>query len=199
MNKSLGAADDDTRQRVGLRGSAGAAQEGPSTTASAMSDEAMRLGLLMEAAQAQQRLGQESLERLAAHTRELDVIVRDEVRRTLAEELGSVAAESRRAVESLQRMRRAANVRVLLWTVSIAAVCSAVAMGEMWWLLPSQSEVAALRARRDALAANIARLQQRGGSVELRSCGAHARLCVRVDRNAPAYGADADYLIVKGN
>lgn len=199
MNKSPGAIYDDTRQRVGLRGSAGEAQEGPSTTESAMSDESMRLGLLMEAAQAQQRLGQESLERLAAHTRELDVIVRDEVRRTLAEELGSVATESRRAVESLQRMRRAANVRVLLWTVSIAAVCSAVAMGEMWWLLPSQSEVAALRTRRDALAANIVRLQQRGGAVDLRRCGAHARLCVRVDRNAPAYGADADYLIVKGN
>jgi len=163
-----------------------------------MSDEAMRLGLLMEAAHAQQRLGQESLERLAAHTRELDVIVRDEIRRTIAEELGSVANESRRAVESLQRMRRAANMRVLLWTVSIAAVCSAVAMGEMWWMLPSQSEVATLRARRDALAANIARLQQRGGSVDLRRCGAHARLCVRVDREAPAYGAGADYLIVKG-
>lgn len=185
--------------KVGLRGSAGEAQDGPSNTDSAMSDEAMRLGLLMEAAQAQQRLGQESLERLAAHTRELDVTVRDEIRRTLAEELGSVATESRRAVESLQRMRRAANVRMLLWTVSMAAVCSAVAIGEMWWMLPSQSEVAALRSRRDALAANIARLQQRGGSVDLRRCGAHARLCVRVDRHAPAYGADADYLIVKGN
>ncbi|MGH8327807.1 MAG: hypothetical protein ACRET2_13715, partial [Steroidobacteraceae bacterium] len=68
-----------------------------------------------------------------------------------------------------------------------------------WWMLPSRSEVAALRARRDALAANIARLQQRGGSVDLRRCGARARLCVRVDRDAPAYGADADYLIVKGN
>ncbi|MGH8169409.1 MAG: hypothetical protein ACRETJ_02595 [Steroidobacteraceae bacterium] len=167
-------------------------------TEGVMPDEAMRLGLLMEAAQAQQRLGQESLDRLASHTRELDVIVRDEVRRTIAEELGSVAGESRRAVESLQRLRRAANVRMLLWTVSMAAVCGGVAMGEAWWMLPSQSEVATLRARRDALASNIARLQQRGGSVDLKRCGAHARLCVRVDRSAPAYGADADYLIIKG-
>src|SRR5579863_9973006 len=88
-------------------------------TESAMSDEAMKLGLLMEAAQAQQRLGQESLERLAAHTRDLDLIVRDEIRRTLAEALGSVASETRRATESLQRLRRAANARTLLWTVSI--------------------------------------------------------------------------------
>ena len=164
-----------------------------------MGDEAMKLGLLMEAAQAQQRLGQESLERLAAHARDLESIVREEIRRTVAEELGNVASESRQAAESLQRMRRAANMRVLLWTVSIAAVCSAVAIGEAWWMLPSRQEIAALRARRDALAANVARLQARGGSVDLKRCGSPARLCVRVDRKSPAYGADADYLIVKGH
>lgn len=163
-----------------------------------MSDEAMKLGLLMEAAQAQQRLGQESLERLAAHTRDLDVIVRDEIRRTVAEELGSVASESRRATESLQRMRRAVNLRTLLWTASIAMVCSGVAMGEAWWMLPSRSEIAALRARRDALAANISRLELHGGMLDVRRCGARARLCVQVDRNAPAYGPGADYLVVKG-
>src|SRR5215469_10320281 len=146
----------------------------------AVSDEAMRLGLLMEAAQAQQRLGQESLERLAAHTRDLDLIVRDEIRRTLAEALGNVASESRRAAESLQRMRRAANVRTLLWTVSIAMICSGVAMGEAWWILPSQNEMAALRARRDLLAANIAGLERRGGMLDIKTCGARARLCVRV-------------------
>jgi hypothetical protein len=161
-------------------------------------DETMKLGLLMEAAQAQQRLGQESLERLAAHARELDIIVRDEIRRSVAEELGSVASESRRAAQSLQRMRRAANMRVLLWTVTVAAVCSGVAVGEAWWLLPSQRELAALRARRDALAANIVRLEERGGSIELRRCGVRARFCVRIDRDAPAYGAGADYLVVKG-
>jgi len=164
----------------------------------AMTDEAMKLGLLMEAAQAQQRLGQESLERLAAHTRDLDVIVRDEIQRSVAEGLGSVASESRRAAQSLQSLRRAVNVRVLLWTVSITAVCSAVGIGEAFWMLPSQREVASLRARRDALAANIASLEQRGGMLDLRQCGGRARLCVRVDRNAPAYGPGADYLIVKG-
>ncbi|HVS78390.1 MAG TPA: hypothetical protein VHE11_15730 [Steroidobacteraceae bacterium] len=164
----------------------------------AMSEEAMKLGLLMEAAQAQQRLGQESLERLAAHARDLDVIIRDEVRRTIVEELGGIAGESQRAAQSLRRMRRAANMRVLLWTVAIAAVCSGVAVGEAWWMLPSRGEMAALRARRDALAADLKRLQQHGGSIDLRTCGARARLCVRVDRGAPAYGAAADYLIVKG-
>ncbi|HEX4266431.1 MAG TPA: hypothetical protein VHY36_00990 [Steroidobacteraceae bacterium] len=167
-------------------------------TEARMNDEAMKLGLLMEAAQAQQRLGQESLERLAAHTKDLDVIVRDEIRRTVAEELGSVANESRRATQSLKSLRRSANVRVLLWTVSIAAVCSAVGVGEACWMLPSQRDIAAMRARRDALAANISGLEERGGMLDIRRCGARARLCVRVDRNAPIYGPGADYLVVKG-
>ena len=158
----------------------------------------MQVAMLVEAAQAQQRLSQENLDLLAAHTRDLDAMVRDEVRRAVFEAFGNVAAESRRATEALQRMRRVAHVRTLLWTVSIATICSGVAMGEAWWILPSQSEIAALDARRDALAANVARLEQRGGTVDLRRCGARARLCVRVDRNAPAYGRGADYLVVKG-
>jgi hypothetical protein len=158
----------------------------------------MKVALLMEAAQAQQRLSQESLDRLAAHTRDLDALVRDEVRRTVSEALGNVATESRRATEALQRMRRATHVRTLLWTVSIATICSGVGMGEAWWMLPSQSEIAALSARREALVADIARLEQRGGMVDVRRCGARARLCVRVDRDAPAYGRGADYLVVKG-
>ena len=163
-----------------------------------LSNEAMKVGLLMETAQAQQRLSQESLERLAVHTRDLDAIVRDEVRRTIAEALGSVATECRRATESLQRARRAANLRTLLWTVSIAMIGSGVAMGEAWWMLPSRGQIAAMRARRDSLAANIARLEQRGGGLDVRACGTPARMCVRVDRSAPAYGPGADYLIVKG-
>ena len=164
----------------------------------ALSNEAMKVGLLMEAARAQQSLSQECLERLAAHTRDLEFSVRDEVRRTVAEELGNIAGENRRAAESLQALRRAANLRVMLWTVCIAAICSGVSMAETWWMLPSQRELAELRARRDALAANIANLQQRGALLELRKCGERGRLCVRVDRSAPAYGSGADYLIVKG-
>ena len=163
-----------------------------------LSNETMKVALLMEAAQAQQRLSQESLDRLAVHTRDLDALVRDEVRRTVSEALGNVVTESRRATEALQRVRRAAHVRTLLWTVSIATICSGVAMGEAWWILPSQGEIAALGARRDALSANIARLEQHGGGVDVRRCGARARLCVRIDRDAPAYGPGADYLVVKG-
>jgi len=80
----------------------------------------------------------------------------------------------------------------------MAAIGSGVGLAEAWWLLPSERELSALRARRDELSENIARLQRRGALLEVRTCGQRGRLCVRVDRSAPAYGPSADYLIVKG-
>ncbi len=164
-----------------------------------MIDEAMKIGLLMEAAQAQQRLGQESLERLAQHTRDLDMIVRDEIRRTVAEALGSLASESRRATESLRRMRRAANLRTLLWTVSMRNRSAPRSR----WAKPGgccPRKASWRLCARDAMRLRpiSARLEQRGGLARCRKCGARARLCVRVDRSAPAYGPGADYLVIKG-
>ena len=67
-----------------------------------------------------------------------------------------------------------------------------------WWILPSPTELAALRAKRAELASNVARLEQHGARIDLRRCGAAERLCVRIDRHAPAYGEAADYLVVRG-
>jgi hypothetical protein len=146
-------------------------------------DDTMKVGLLMEAAHAHQALVASALEKLKAHVSDLDDIVRD---------------ESARAAEALRRLRRSANTRVVLWSVGLTLLCAALPMCGEWWLLPSQSELAALRSKRDDLAANVARLEQRGGRVDLRRCGGTDRLCVRVDRKAPAFGEAGDYLVVKG-
>jgi hypothetical protein len=161
-------------------------------------DDTMKLGLLMEAAHAHQALVASALERLNAHVSGLDDIVRDEIRRTLVEELLSLGDESKRAAEALRRLGRSANTRVVLWSVGLTLLCAALPVCGEWWLLPSQSELAALRSKRDDLAANVARLEQRGGRVDLRRCGGTDRLCVRVDRKAPAFGEAGDYLVVKG-
>ncbi len=163
-----------------------------------VADDTMKLGLLMEAAHSQQALAASALESLKAHASDLDDIVRDEIRRTLVEELQLVGDESSRAAEALRRLGRSANTRVVLWSVGLTLLCAALPMCGEWWILPSQSELAALRSKRDDLAANVARLEQRGGRVDLRRCGGTDRLCVRVDRKAPAYGEAADYFVVKG-
>jgi hypothetical protein len=161
-------------------------------------DNTMKLGLLMEAAHAQQALAETALERLKAHVADLDDIVREEIRRTLVEEFQVLESESKRAAEALRKLGRSANARVVLWSVGLTLLCAAIPMCAQWWLLPSQSELAALRLKRDELASNVAHLEQRGGRIDLRRCGGTDRLCVRIDRKAPAYGQAADYFVVRG-
>ncbi|MGH8217806.1 MAG: hypothetical protein ACREUT_04475, partial [Steroidobacteraceae bacterium] len=64
--------------------------------------------------------------------------------------------------------------------------------------LPTRAEITQLRSERDSLAAQVAQLSQRGARIDLRRCGADGRLCARVERAAPRYGAGGDYYVLKG-
>jgi uncharacterized protein involved in exopolysaccharide biosynthesis len=164
----------------------------------AMDEHTMKFGLLMESAQAHQKLAEAHLEKLRAHTQDLDGVVRDEIRRTLIDELQAVTAESERAARALRAMKHAVNMRGVAWNVGIALICAAIPATVAHFLLPSPADISALRMQRDALAKSIASLEQRGGRIEWKSCGDPARLCVRVDRKAPVYGEKADYYVAKG-
>lgn len=163
-----------------------------------LDDATMKVGLLMESAQAHQKLAEGQLERLRAHTQDLDSVVRDEIRRTLADELRALTAETTRATRALQKIRSAARLRSAAWSLAAAVLCAGGVVGVARWALPSAAEIASLRARRDELAANLAKLEQQGGRIDWRRCGDGRRLCVRVDRKAPAYGDKADYLVIEG-
>jgi hypothetical protein len=166
--------------------------------AATLDDATMKVGLLMESAQAHQKLAEGQLEKLRAHTQDLDSVVRDEIRRTLAEELRALTAEATRATRALQKIRGAARLRGAAWGLVAAVLCTLVPIGVARWALPSATEIAALRARRDELAANLAKLEQQGGRIDWRRCGDGRRLCVRVDRKAPTYGDKADYFVIEG-
>jgi hypothetical protein len=163
-----------------------------------MDEETLQLGLLMEAAHCQQKLAESSLKKLKAHSQELGALVREEVHRTLLDELQTLVADSNRAADALHSVRRAANARVVLWSVGLTTLCSAIPLGLACWIVPSPAEISSLRAKHAELASRIAVLEQRGGRIDLRRCGEGGRLCVRVDRTAPLYGEKADYLIVRG-
>ena len=164
-----------------------------------MDDATMKFGLLMESAQAQQRLAETYLEKLRAHTQDLDGVVRDEIRRTLTEELQMLNSESNRCAQALLRIRHGAGVRAALWSLAIAVLCTATPLVIVRWTLPSETEIAALRVRRDELSASVADLERKGGRIDWRHCGEAAQLCVRVDRKAPTYGEKADFYVVAGN
>ncbi len=160
--------------------------------------DALNYGLLFETAQTQQRLIGASLRQLKAYTHGLDAIVRDQMRRTLVEELGAVAEHSAQAVQALRALEHAARLRFMGWILSLTVLSAAFTALAAWWLLPSTGELAALRVKRERLAASIETLQEQGGLVDLRRCGVEQRWCVRVDRRAPTYGEQADYFVVKG-
>jgi hypothetical protein len=163
-----------------------------------MEDETLKLGLLMEAAQGQQALAATTLDRLREHTSGLDAIVREEIRATLLEEMRALSEEGHRAAEALRKLQRTANLRLIAWSAAVLSAASLLPCAIAWWLLPTRADILALGAKRDELAANITRLSRQGGNVELRHCGTTQRLCVRIERGAPAYGATGDFLIVKG-
>jgi hypothetical protein len=162
-----------------------------------MDQDSVKLGLLMETAERHQKLAQAVIGKLNEQAQGLHVVVGDQVRRVLMEEINTVQAEIQGVVDALQRVKRAANARVTLWTLGIIAISAGVALFVAWWILPSQAEIVALRAERDALASNVAVLNQRGARADLRRCGS-GHLCVRVDTSAPRYGDQRDYFVIRG-
>jgi len=163
-----------------------------------MDDATMKFGLLMESAQAHQKLAESNLEKLRVHTQGLDIVVRDEIRRTLIDELQMLTVESKRAAEVLRRIGRGAALRGALWSIAIALLGAGTPVAIMRWTLPSEHEIGLLRTRRDEMISSIATLGRQGGRIEWRHCGEKARLCVRVDRKAPPFGDRADFYVVEG-
>jgi hypothetical protein len=168
-----------------------------SESARGFDDATLKVGLLMESAQVHQKLAEGQLERLRAHTQDLDSVVRDEIRRTLVEELQMLTAEAARATRVLEKIR-GGGLRTAAWSLLVAVLCTLVPIGIGRWALPSAADIGALRARRDELNANLSKLEQQGARIELRRCGDAGRLCIRVDRKAPAYGEKGDFLVVAG-
>lgn len=162
-----------------------------------MDHDSVKLGLLMETAQTHQRLAEAAIEKLSKHTEVLEAVARDQVQRALVDALKTVRTEAQRAVEALQKVKRAANARVMLWTLGLTATAAAIALFVAWSVLPTPGDIARLRAERDELAGKIAVLNQRGARADLRRCGT-GRVCVRVDLSAPRYGESSDYMIIKG-
>ena len=129
---------------------------------------------------------------------ETERLVREEIRRTMVDELQMLTVETSRAIGALEKIRRSAGVRTTLGGVGLAVACAIVPVIVAKLTLPSAADVAALKARHDELTARISRLEQRGGRIELRQCGASLRLCARVDLKAPKYGEKGDFYVLEG-
>jgi hypothetical protein len=167
-------------------------------TGSAVREETMSIGLLLETAQNHQESAEASLRRLQDHTAGLDDVVREAVRRTIVAEFGALSQHCSQAIDSVRRAGRAATLRSL-WTGAIlTGAIAGIAILAVRYCVPSRAQIAALKLQQTILQDNIERLSQGGGRVDLQRCGETHRLCVRVDRHAPSFGQHGDYLVVEG-
>ena len=133
-----------------------------------------------------------------ALAQELEQAVRDEVRAAFVEEFEALGQAGRRAAEALDAVRRVASLRLALWAIVVIGCCSVIPVAAVRMAFPTAAELGRLRSERDSLEAQVTQLAQRGGRIDLRRCGADGRLCARVERAAPRYGADGDYYVLKG-
>jgi len=163
-----------------------------------MEEQSAKLGFLMEAAASHQNVAENVLRQLAAHTQDLEAVVRGEIRRALAEELQAFSSETHDAIAGLRAVRRSVTLRVGAWNLAVVVLSGLAFLGAGWMMLPSRTEMARLRERRDELSGAVAQLEKQGGRIDLRRCGESRRLCVRVERQAPAFGVAADFYVVKG-
>ena len=163
-----------------------------------MDDATTKLGLLMESVHSQQQLARDSIEALYAQTRDLGAVVRSEIRDSMTEELSEMRLEVARSIQMLRGLRRSIVFRFGVAGGLLLALTGVIVGALVWYFLPTEAQISALTVRRDALAANIARLEQGGGRLQWRVCGDQSRLCVQIDAAAPPFGAQADYRVIKG-
>ncbi len=163
-----------------------------------MEEAQLKIGLLLEAAESHQATAVAAVEALRAQCTGLDAVVRDEIRATLLEELAALHRNSQLAAESLRSLAHRAHRRFLGLGLLLMTLASVTPVALTWWLLPTQAELAALRSKSELMAGTVTRLHDAGGAVDLRRCGPAQRLCARIDRAAPRYGAASDYLVLQG-
>jgi hypothetical protein len=166
-------------------------------------------GLLLEAAQNNQKLVEASVQKLEALIkllRELPREIAPELKASIEEAHRQELATTRQEFQVLTRNLRHARER-MGWTrlavgggVVLTAVRAVAAL--LLWALPSPRELAALRPDKARLEVTVTNLESRGGRAHLRNCanpGDKGRQCIAVEKGAGEFSATGEhYMVLKG-
>ena len=158
----------------------------------------MQAGLLLETVQQQQTQVEGMLRRLELWSCDLDGVVRECLHQCLRDELQSAGQAARQTGDALQAVRRQARIRVGAWSLGLMLACGAVPLTLAWAFTPGREQIARQRREYEDLVAKVESLKALGGHIDVRRCGPSPRMCVRVNRKAPAYGDGGDYLVIEG-
>ena len=174
-----------------------------------MDDSMVTAGVLLEAAQNQQKIAEASFQKLDALASLLRDLPRDttpDLKAAIETAIRQELAGARQDILALTGALRAARVRmtrtlaVIGAAVVLAAVLSVGAL--LLWVLPSSDDIARLRAEKATLTAGVADLTARAGKIQLRNCGdpgQKLRVCARVDPTSGPFGTKAEpYMVLAG-
>ena len=151
-----------------------------------------RVVQILETINAQQSQIHGMLALIDTRARELDTAVGEAVQRAFADAAGLHAGRR------FAQLQRTTGLRLALWSIGVVAACALLPTVLTWMLMPSRAQITQARQTLAQLSAAVAQLSREGGRIDLRHCGTDERLCVRVDRRAPPYGENADYMVLKG-
>ena len=126
------------------------------------------------------------------------VAVRDETAKTLGGSVkpavSALDGATARAQQAEQRLNQAAASFSWQWGAlwaGTAALLLLVVLGVVLLVVPSQKEIAALRAEVDYLEA-------KGGKAVVTTCGPKKRLCAEIDTTGEGYGERGQFRVLKG-
>ena len=166
-------------------------------------------GVLLEAAQNQQKIAEASFAKLDALAKILRELPRDTTPELKASIEGAVRQElagARQEIQLLTGSLRAARMdlgKTLLYYGSAVALVAVLAVATMLiWVFPSPAEMSRIRTEKATLEATVADLAARGGKIQFLQCGnadQKKRLCARVDTAAGQFGTKTEtYMVLTG-
>ena len=168
-----------------------------SAESAGMNEDIMKLGLLMEILSRATEGGQQHLYRLQACTGNLDGVVREEIRRTLIEELRELMAEGKAAAQALRRLRCVAD-----WRTGLFGLCwpprPAPCRGSSCAHSTMETEIERLRGERAQLVGRCRPVASVRRRHRLARCGPNnACVCGSIVKGRPMGAEQADFLPAK--
>ena len=174
-----------------------------------MDDATVTAGVLLEAAQNQQKIAEASfakLDALAKIVGELPQGALPELKASIEGAIRKELAEARQEIQRLTESLRKAHAHLgqtLLYYGGAVVLIAVVAVAVMLlWALPAPGEMVRLRDEKAQLQASIADLAKRGGRIQLRPCvrtDAKSRLCARVDPAGGTFNEHGEtYMVLAG-
>ena len=174
-----------------------------------MDDSTVTAGILLEAAQNNQKIVEASIQKLEALIKLLESLPRTvtpEIKASIEsahrEELATTRHEFHLITKHLQLARQRMARTWLLIGGAIVSIAVLAVTAVLFVFLPSPTAVQALSDEKQQLAAAVADLTARGGRAHLRTCGNPGdtpRLCVAVDPSAGTFGIGGErYMVLKG-